>query len=83
MVSLIVDGYKGQRVDDRIFKSLHGLLMLLLPNERGTFTCEVNERTSDNRIPLDPYVHTSSEAEKGTDVRKAFAGRPVTDLDNL
>jgi hypothetical protein len=57
--------------------------MLLLPSERGAFTCEVHERASDSRIPLDPYAHISGEAEKGADVGKAFAGGPVTDLDNL
>jgi hypothetical protein len=59
------------------------LFVLFLPIEFNILACEVNERSGERGIVVDPYAHGSRGAEKCTDIGNSFARWPGADLGYL
>jgi hypothetical protein len=83
VVSGIVDRDEGRGLDDGCFEGLHGLLVFLVPYERGAFASKVNEWASDGRVTLDLDAYVAHNAKKGMDIGEVLAFRPVTNLGHL
>ena len=49
----VVDENEGREIDDCIFKFLHYMVMLLLPDKLHILACKVDERMSNDRIVAD------------------------------
>jgi hypothetical protein len=79
----IVDRDEGRGLNNSCFEGLHGLLVFLMPYERGTFASKIDEWVRDGGVTLDPDAHVARDAKKGADVGEVLAVGPVMDLGNL
>ena len=57
--------------------------MFFLPDEGGAFVSEVDERSCDGGVVLDPYSHVASKTKEGANIGKGFALRPIADSQDL
>ena len=76
----IVDGNESGRGDDGVLDILHRLLMLFLPGEVGIFACEVDERSGQRGVVVDPNMHCPCCAKEHADIRDRFARWPGADF---
>ena len=83
MISLVVDRNECGRVNNSVLKSLHGCGMFLCPYKGLIFVGEVVERASNGGVVLDPDLHVSGDAKKGTNIAKVLAWWQVADLGGL
>ena len=76
----IVDGNESRRGDDGVLDILHRLLVLFLPGKVGILACEVDERSGQRGVVVDPNTHCSCHAKECADVRDGFARWPGADF---
>jgi len=57
--------------------------VFFLPDEGGAFVSEVDERSCDGGVVLDPYSHVASKTKEGANIGKGFALRPIADSQDL
>src|SRR5258708_30175577 len=82
-VRRIIDRDESGGVDDGIFESLHGLIVLLSPDECLAFASKMDQGPCQCRVVLDPYAHESCGAQKSMDISKIFTRWPVPNMSNF